>query len=535
MHHLFRPLHKLQWQLSLSYLLVVVIALPILFGAGLALVALAPSPTPAQQLVQLLAREVAPLFPRPIDGQNVAARARLNAWASNFVLNQHPVKAGTGEPVPQLNASETLALAILDNSGHVAGSDPSLSPHDSAIDPSNLAFFLQKMRINGPASQQVIRAAFANQQNLATLVNTLPDGQTLAAVPLLDTQQNVNGVLFVCVRGLRDDPQAANLLSKLASWLPGNGSQPGNELARFLPYALLLLLVFSIIGTLFGIRTAGRITGRLQRITAAAHAWSEGNFQVHVSDHAPDELGQLTQDLNRMAQQIETLLATRQQLAQLEERQRVARDLHDSVKQQAFALTLLIGAAQSRLLGDPALAQGQLQKASELADQIRQELTAILQQLRPVALSGQGLQAALRDHIRQWSQQTGIPCEFQMSGLPAGSEAPVLRSEIEEALFRVAQEALANVARHSQASQAQVRLEQGTDQVCLHVSDNGRGFIIEQATDGGHGLANMRARVEAYGGTFHIGSGSGETVVTGCIPLARETHELRDKRKRERV
>jgi signal transduction histidine kinase len=533
MYRLFRPLHKLQWQLSLSYLLVVVIAIPILFGAGLALVALTPSPTPAQQLEQVLSRNVAPLVPHPIDSQNAAARARLNAWAFNFVLNQHPVKAETSQQVPQLNASETLALAIINNSGRMAGSYPALPSNNAAIDPSSLAFFLQKARINVPVSQQVIRAAFANQQDLATLVNTLPDGQTLAAVPLSDAQQNVNGVLFVCVRGLRNDRQATGLLSKLAAWLPGNGSQSGNELARFLPYALLLLLVFSIVGTLLGIRTARRITGRLQRITAAAHAWSEGDFQVYVSDPALDELGQLTQDLNRMAQQIENLLATRQQLAQLEERQRVARDLHDSVKQQAFALTLLIGAAQSRLPGDPALAHGQLQRAGELADQIRQELTAILQQLRPVALIGQGLQAALRDCIRQWSQQTGMACEFQVSGLPAGSEAPALHPEIEEALFRVAQEALANVARHSQASQAQVRLEKGTDQVCLHVSDNGKGFITEQATGSGHGLANMHARVEAYGGALLIKSAPGETIVTGCIPLAQETHELRDHRERE--
>ena len=154
---------------------------------------------------------------------------------------------------------------------------------------------------------------------------------------------------------------------------------------------------------------------------------------------------------------------------------------------------------------------------------------------RWLALIGQGLRVALRDYIRQWSQQTGMACEFQASCLPADSEAPVLRPEIEEALFRVAQEALANIARHSQAGQAQVRLEQGIDQVCLHVFDNGKGFIVEQVTDGGHGLANMRARVEAYGGTFHIRSGPGETVVTGCVPLARPVYGLKEKRKREQV
>ncbi|GCE05918.1 sensor histidine kinase [Dictyobacter aurantiacus] len=535
MHRLFRPFHKLQWQLSLSYLLVIVIAIPILSGAGLALVALTPAPTPAQRLVRLLTHEVVPLVPRSLDSQNATARTRLNAWAINFVLNQRPVKQGTGPQVPQLNASEILALAILDHAGRIAGSDPSLPSHDAAIDPSSLAFFLQKMHINGPASQQVIRAAFADPQNQADLVTTLPDGQTLAAVPLFDTHQSVSGVLFVCVRGLRSDPQTTGILDKLSAWLPGSGSYTGNGLPRLLFYALLLLLVFSIIGTLFGIGIARRITGRLQRITVAAHAWSEGDFQVHVLDHASDELGQLSRDLNQMARQIENLLATRQQLAQVEERQRVARDLHDSVKQQAFALTLLIGTAQSRLPDDPLLARGQLQRAGELADQIRQELTAILQQLRPVALIGQHLQAALRDYVHQWSSQTGIGCEFEASDLPIGSEGSALRPEVEEALFRVVQEALANVARHSQASQARVHLEQGCDQVCLRVADNGKGFLAAQTAGDGHGLANMRARVEALGGTLLIKSAPGETIVTGCIPPGEDTQGLTDKRKREVV
>ncbi len=410
-----------------------------------------------------------------------------------------------------------LAVVIIDNVGRVAGSDPALPSNNPAIDPSSLAFFLQKMRINAPASQHIIRAAFANEQNLANLVDTLSDGQTLAAVPVLDKQQNVQGALLVSVRGLRNDPQAsASPLGKFASWLPGSGSQPNSGLRTLLPYAFSLLLVFSIIGTLFGMFTARRITRRLQRITAAAHAWSTGNFQVHVSDHAPDELGQLTQDLNCMAQQIEKLFDTQQQLASLAERQRVARDLHDSVKQQAFALTLLIGAAQSLLSDNLASARESLSKAGKLADQIRQELTVILQQLRPVALVGQGLQAALHDYIRQWSQQTGTACEFQVSAPP---EVPVLRPEIEEALFRMAQEALANAARHSQASQIRVQLEQDTEQVRLSVSDNGKGFVVEQTAGSRYGLANMRDRVETYRGTFSITSAPGETIVAGCIPL----------------
>lgn len=532
MHRLFQPLRKLHWQLSLSYILVVVIAIPILLGTSLALVALTSSLTPGQQLVQLLAREVAPRVPLPIAGQNAEARAKLNAWAISFVLGQRPVKSAQAQNVPQLNATETLAVMIFDPAGQLVGSDPVMPASLATNGPASRAFFFQKISINFRESQRVIQSAFANEQNLANLVSTLADGQTLTAVPILDHQQRVSGVLFVDVRGLRNDPRASNSpLSNLFSWLPGSGSQQSGGLSTLLPYALLLILVVSVIGTIFGMITARRITRRLQRITLAAHAWSAGDFQVHVADRSPDELGQLAQDLNRMAQQVQNLLDTRQQLASLEERQRVARDLHDSVKQQAFALTLLIGAAQSRLPDDPAAAQDSLIKAGELADQIRQELTVILQQLRPVALAGQGLQAALRIYTQQWSQQTGIACEFHASEVSEVPGAPVLRPEIEEALFRVAQEALTNAARHGQASQIQVQLEQKTEQVCLHVSDNGKGFTVEQAMGSGHGIANMRDRVEAHDGTLSISSTAGKTVVTGCIALALETQSQNSKRK----
>lgn len=528
MHHLFRPLRKLRWQLSLSYILVVVVAIPILLGAGLALLTLSPSLPPAQQLARQLAREVAPQVPRQSNGQIMVERAQLNAWAVNFIQGQLPVKPGSYQNVPQLNATETLAVVIIDHLGRLVGSGPILPSKNAALDPSSLTFFLQKMQINIPESQQVIKAAFANAPNLADLVSTQVDGQTLAAVPLLDNQQSVRGVLFVDVRGLRDDPQASTgPLGDLFARQQGGEAQ----FTALLPYALLLILVVSVIGTIFGVIVAGRITRRLQRISSAAHAWSVGDFKAHVSDRSIDELGQLARDLNRMAQKVQHLLDTQQQLASLEERQRVARDLHDSVKQQAFALTLLIGAAQSLLPDSLESARESLSKAEKLANQIRQELTAILQQLRPVALVGKGLQTALRDYIRQWSQQAGIACDFQASGSP---EVLALHPEIEEAFFRMAQEALANAARHSQASQVRVQLEQGVEEVCLRVFDNGKGFAVEQAM-GGHGLTNMRDRMEAYGGTLHISGASGETVATGCIPFPGETHLRRHKRKREHI
>ena len=108
-------------------------------------------------------------------------------------------------------------------------------------------------------------------------------------------------------------------------------------------------------------------------------------------------MGQLAQDLNQMARQVQTLLASQQRLTLLEERQRMARDLHDSVKQHTFGMALLMGAEKKYLEKDPTQARLYLTEAEELADQTRQELTVIIQELRPRARMEKGLATALRE------------------------------------------------------------------------------------------------------------------------------------------
>src|SRR6266705_1947215 len=474
MQHVFAPLRKLQWQLSLSYIMVVMVAIPALLGVGLALLVILTPPatrlSPAEQLVQGVESQIAPQILQGMQGH--PNQIWLEQWAINFIENQR-TKANTVEQqAVHLNVAEKLAVMILDPGGKVIASDPAIPPSVMHPGLSTQQFLLQKLQLDTPESQNVIRAAFANDQRLDNLVYTFVDGRTLAAVPVVDPQRGPVAVRFVVVRVLT------------------GGS------------------------TSFGVVTARRITHRLQQITAAARSWSRGHFEVTVSDSSPDELGQLAQDLNRMAQQVQALLDTRQELTLMEERQRVARDLHDSVKQHAFAISLLIGAAQSRLPGEPEAAQTYLVRAGDLADHTRQELTAILQQLRPAALVEDGLRTALQDYTRQWSQRNGIAAEFSVQG---GYSIPL---DIEEALFRVAQEALANVARHSQASQVQVQLEQEPGQVCLAIHDNGTGFDMAQGTGKGQGLTNMRERVDAHRGTLSISGTIVGTLVKACVPLA---------------
>jgi NarL family two-component system sensor histidine kinase LiaS len=237
---------------------------------------------------------------------------------------------------------------------------------------------------------------------------------------------------------------------------------------------LYVVLLAGVVGTLTGLLITRNVTRRLRRITQAAEAWSNGEFTVEVRDPTRDEIGQLGQDLNGMAEQLHTLLATREELAAVEERNRLARDLHDSIKQNVFAPALLVGAARTHLPTDTLPAQSRRM----------------------------GIAVAM--HIQD---ERGIALD------------------IEEALFRLAQEALANVAHHSGAAHVTIHLAWDGAQVQLTIADDGAGFDVAHANGRGVGLTSMRERVTAHDGSLTIASASGATTVEAIIPLhdAEET------------
>ena len=264
--------------------------------------------------------------------------------------------------------------------------------------------------------------------------------------------------------------------------------------------AAVLALVFGLLGTLFGYAWTRWLTGRLRRLTDAVDAWGRGDLEAVVRDASDDEIGQLARRLNRMAEQLRTLLETRGELAVVEERQRLARDLHDAVKQQVFATAMQLGAAQATLDDDPGAVRDLIAGAAQLVSQTQRELTALIRELRPAALTDKGLATALADAVDDWSKRTRIGAEVRVQG---ERETPLA---VEQALFRVAQEALANVARHSGATAVDVRLAWDPDGLTLAVADNGRGFDVTRADGQGLGLSSMRERIAAIGGTLSVGS-----------------------------
>jgi NarL family two-component system sensor histidine kinase LiaS len=128
-------------------------------------------------------------------------------------------------------------------------------------------------------------------------------------------------------------------------------------------------------------------------------------------------------------------------LATIEERNRLARDLHDSVKQQIFAISMNLGAVKSLLNSDLQKAILQVDVSSKLAQQALDELTTLINTLRPVQLGDQSLQDALKEYLKIWQKQSGVSVVFRIDGGKA-----VIAQEAEQSLFRVIQEALSNIS-----------------------------------------------------------------------------------------
>jgi signal transduction histidine kinase len=218
-----------------------------------------------------------------------------------------------------------------------------------------------------------------------------------------------------------------------------------------------------------------------------------------------------TRGLMRMGDE---LLAARQEaerLAIAQERLRLARELHDAVKQQVFVAALEVAAAQALLPGQPAAAGAHLSDASSAITQAQQELATLITGVRPAADGIPELAAELRQQAAQWSRRHAIAATVDADGAVPVSE------QAAESLLRAAQEALLNVARHSRASMVALTLRRERRAVTLTVRDDGIGFS-PGLTGRGQGLRGIQERLEAAGGTadIHSAPGAGTTLRLRC-------------------
>ena len=455
----------LRWKLTFSYTAVTVAVLLILEAAAL-LVAILTSPSSGflnyhLELAISMAAEAHPFLEAGLPDSTLVEvwlrRAMPNDWA--VIVNP---------------SGELLAANTKENTLEIPPGQPFVDPFAPE------------------ESRRLIDQALEGKP----VVLGLGAGTILAVSPILGEGEKVLGVLY-----LRTFSEAL---------LPGYNL--AISLATLVGSLIVLTVIAGLIGALFGRVTSRGLVRRLEDLNSATEAWGQGDFSATVQDTSPDEIGHLTRRLSLMAEQIQELLQVRQELATLEERNRLARDLHDSVKQQVFATTMTLGTAKTWRERDPETAWQKIDEALDLSWQAQQELTGLINELRPVALEGKGLAAALRDYATRWSHQTGIEVSLDLQVEQA------IPTQVEGALFRVAQEALANVLKHSGAGSVNITLVCTESATTLEVADDGRGFDPTSAAGKGMGLRSMRERIDALGGKLSVNSapGKGTRLVAKC-------------------
>ena len=220
----------------------------------------------------------------------------------------------------------------------------------------------------------------------------------------------------------------------------------------------------------------------------------------------------LTERRKREAEHARTELLAHLVFVQEDERRRIARDMHDQFGEQLTALSLRI-ALLKEACGQGADLADHLEALDTIAQRLDRDVDQLVWQLRPTALDDLGLRAALTNYIQEWSQRANIAAELHTSGLLDDRLAP----EVETALYRIAQEALNNVAKHSRARRVEVILERRADCVLLILEDDGVGFnpADSVADRHGFGLVGMQERAALVGASLEIEStpGNGATIL----------------------
>ena len=225
----------------------------------------------------------------------------------------------------------------------------------------------------------------------------------------------------------------------------------------------------------------------------------------------------LTERQRREAERARSELLARLVFAQEDERRRIAREMHDQFGEQLTSLSREI-ALLKEACADQSDLSGYVHRLEAISQQLDRDVDHLVWQLRPTALDDLGLRAALANYVQDWSTRVKIRAQLHMSGLMDERLSP----DAETTLYRIAQEALTNVARHSRATSVDVMLERQGDCVLLIVEDNGVGFEPDdtESAGGGFGLLGMNERAALVGATVQIESSQGKgTTILLRLPI----------------
>lgn len=278
-----------------------------------------------------------------------------------------------------------------------------------------------------------------------------------------------------------------------------------------IPFIIFVPSISIFIGTLFGLFSGVSWKKQIQIVDTWLYQIEEGRqleknelsethdlhsifkravtIEKHIAEQAKLSQKLATEKVEDMENRIQEIIS--------QERNRLARELHDSVSQQLFAASMLMSAINE---GKPEIHDRetkQLKMVEEMIHQSQLEMRALLLHLRPVALRGKSLQEGMKELMVELSQKVALDIKWKIEEFP-------LDKGIEDHLFRILQESVSNTLRHAKASRLEVLLIRRDQFVILRVVDDGIGFNVEEAKAGSYGLQNMHERAVEIGGTMKM-------------------------------
>lgn len=273
-----------------------------------------------------------------------------------------------------------------------------------------------------------------------------------------------------------------------------------------------------LVGSITGMLVSRWLEKRLGRVSSVVNKWAQGDLSARAPELPGDEIGMLVAKLNGMAHQLDQAMALQQEVAAHEERQRLTRDLHDTVKQQAFATSMLVGATSQLISeGKAEEAMVPLASAAQMTHRMQEDLRNILNHIRaPIKLA---LPESLRAMVEEWKEQTGIEVSTALD--PNVGE---ILPGFQEQILHIVQEALSNAAKHSRAKHVEISLQKCDQEWTLLVADDGIGMDPVAVRGTGLGMATIRERSEQLmGGRLLVESkpGAGLRLMVKFVEVAK--------------
>ncbi|MFD1037677.1 histidine kinase [Virgibacillus byunsanensis] len=285
----------------------------------------------------------------------------------------------------------------------------------------------------------------------------------------------------------------------------------------FILFYVMLAVVISIYA---GFKSSGELKERLDYLSVLITQFSNGNYHSRIYFNEDDEITRIANELNKLGERLQDQVKSLQRMADekadfaksahkaatIEERQRLARDLHDAVSQQLFALTMMSESALRQFDKNPDVAKDQLKDVANSALQAQTEMRALLLHLRPVHLSGEPLPIGIRKLVEELKQKSTLDFTVVID------EKLSITETTEEHVFRIIQESFSNTLRHAAATEVKLEISLRSNELFIFISDNGKGFNVDEDTSRktSYGLKTMKERSEELGGTFKIRSIQGE-------------------------